>query len=76
MVSGELEQSDHVGGWKGFLQTEDEEMVGVLRARTRTGRPCGDEGFVDRLERLVGRRLRPAIPGRPRKNTGDTEKCG
>ena len=76
LVSGDLEQSDHVDHWKAFLRTEDEEEVRVLRARTRTGRPCGDEGFVSRLERLVGRRLLPAKGGRPRKNKAAREKHG
>jgi len=43
-----------VGDWKAFLRTEDEEEVRVLRARTRTGRPCGDEQFVTRLECRLG----------------------
>lgn len=77
LVSGDLERSDHVGDWQAFLQAQEEELVDELRVRTRTGRPCGDEAFVVRLERLVGRSLRPAKAGRPRKNKGGgREKCG
>jgi len=32
---------------------------------TRTGRPCGEEDFVIRLEALLGRRFAPLAPGRP-----------
>jgi len=41
-----------------------------IRSRTRTGRPCGSEGFLERLESQLGRRLRRGKPGPkgPRKN--------
>jgi len=32
-----------------------------------TGRPAGDESFVQRLEKLLARRLLPGEPGRPRR---------
>jgi hypothetical protein len=30
----------------------------------------GSEGFIDQLEKQMGRKLRPNPPGRPRKETG------
>ena len=41
-----------------------------LRRCTQTGRPAGGDGFVARLEGLVGRMLRPQKVGRPNKPTG------
>ena len=38
-----------------------------IRSHAHTGRPTGDETFVDRLESLLGRVLRPKKAGRPRK---------
>ena len=45
----------------------DEATLESLREKTSTGRPLGDEEFLDRIERLLGRRVRPGKPGRPRK---------
>ena len=46
---------------------EDEDGLGLLRVRTRTGRPLGSDGFLSKVELAVGRRLRPLPVGRPRK---------
>ena len=54
--------------WKAALrQWQDEEMVLSLRLGTSRGRPLGSDGFASKLEKLVGRRLRPLPVGRPRK---------
>ena len=45
----------------GGLETE------LLGRHTRSGRPLGDDLFVDKLERKLARRLRPNKRGRPRK---------
>ena len=39
-----------------------------LRASTHTGRPLGSDSFLSKLERLLGRRVRPLPGGRPRKD--------
>jgi putative transposase len=38
-----------------------------IRLRTHTGRPLGSDRFVSKLETLLGRRVRPLPPGRPKK---------
>ena len=48
-----------------ILQTEVAE-INVLRKKTHTDRPCGNEAFIERLDAITGRRLRPRKPG-PRK---------
>ena len=56
-----------VSDWRVFLETEPSSVDSkVLRAKTRTGRPAGDEDFVRRAERVTGRDLHPKPPGRPR----------
>ena len=73
LLSGNLEWSDQITDWSAWLaEEEDPATLARLRLLTRTGRPAGDETFVDRLESLLGRILRPRSPGRPRKET----KCG
>ena len=57
-----------IGNWQAFLRSaQPEEQLQELRRHTRTGRPLGDEAFLDRLEGLVGRLLRPQKGGRPKK---------
>jgi putative transposase len=51
--------------WREILRTEAAE-INILRKKTRTGRPCGSEAFIDHLEAITGRNLRPRKPG-PRK---------
>ena len=40
----------------------DEEQAERIRRATQTGRPLGDDEFVDDLERSLGRRFRPRKP--------------
>ena len=50
--------------WKSFLTDEDDEQDKKLfRKHTRIGRPLGQEGFVENLEKVTGRILRPQKPG-------------
>ena len=54
--------------WRGLLNSATpEEELRDLREHGRTGCPLGSATFVERLERVVGRRLRPGKPGRPSK---------
>lgn len=61
----------HVGDptldWCDLLDREPPEIE-RLRARARTGRPCGCDTFIEQAERLAQRRLRPRPAGRPRKH--------
>jgi len=60
-----------VGDWKAFLRSAiAEEELRDLREHGRTGRPLGSSAFLDRLEGMVGRVLKPQKPGpkpKPRK---------
>ena len=52
--------------WAAFLRSAlaDDELR-ELRGHSRTGRPLGGTSFLDRLEGMVGRILRPQKGGRP-----------
>ena len=50
-----------------LMQPQDEQVVWKLRRWTSRGRPLGSDGFVSKLERALGRRLRALPRGRPRK---------
>ena len=55
--------------WRGLLSSAiPDERLCDLREHGRTGYPLGSATFVERLERTVGRRLRPGTPGRPSKS--------
>jgi putative transposase len=57
-----------VDDWASFLSTEPgEDEEELLRRHERTGRPLGSKRFVAKLEKLLGRTLRPRKGGRPRK---------
>jgi REP-associated tyrosine transposase len=50
--------------WAGWLTEDNEEDINArIRKRTFTGRPCGDDDFVQHAERLLRRRLGPKKPG-------------
>lgn len=59
-----------IGGqdWrKSLARLEDPRSVERLQLCTTRGRPLGSDSFVSKLERALGRRLRPLAHGRPRK---------
>jgi putative transposase len=58
-------------GYAEFLCGDDEELDAGIRSATRTGRPFGSAQFIDTMEFSLNQRLRPGVPGRPRK----TGKC-
>ena len=45
----------------------DEAQMARIRLSTHTGRPFGTDTFVSKLEKMLGRRVRPLPAGRPRK---------
>ena len=61
-----------VGEWTNYLrQPTSDTLPADLHRHMRTGRPLGDEAFIDKLELQLKRPLRPKKPGpKPRLNTG------
>jgi hypothetical protein len=56
-----------ISDWKAFLQGEEkEEDLKQLRKNQSTGRPLGDESFVERLEWFTGRVLKKNRPAAPK----------
>jgi len=41
--------------------------LGRVRLSTHTGRPLGSNSFLSKLEKVLGRSVRPLPVGRPRK---------
>ncbi len=60
-----------VSDWKGYLaEPDDERVLTTLRRRTATGRPGGDDAFLDELEKRTGRRIRKRRAGRKPEGIG------
>jgi hypothetical protein len=55
-----------------WLEELSERMVEAelakIRLNTHTGRPLGNDSFISKLERFLGRRVRALPIGRPTKN--------
>lgn len=49
--------------WPAFWADDKAHDDEALRRHTRTGRPLGSTGFVERAEQVLGRTLRPRQPG-------------
>ncbi len=64
----------YVRNWKTFLRQglKDREL-GKLRLHSRTGRPLGSDSFINRIESLVKRTIRPLKGGRPKKKKRKTK---
>jgi putative transposase len=59
--------------WKAMLAKADDcEALARMRLNTRVGRPLASDSLLSKLERKLGRRLRPLPVGRPRKEDPDT----
>jgi len=54
-----------VTNWEEFLRRDDGGIERVIAA-TRTGRPAGDEEFLDKVEAVTGRNMRIKMAGRPK----------
>jgi len=59
---------DRVSNWQAYLDSDlDEVTITTLRTHSQTGRPLGDDSFIDKLELYSGKVLRPLKQGRKRK---------
>ena len=68
VVSGNCFLLQEIRNWRTFLRArEDTAMTQQIRKGSMTGRPCGDESFIKKLEKRFGRRLKALPRGRPRK---------
>jgi putative transposase len=56
-----------VSNWRDYLSIADGERLDLLRKHQRSGRPLGNNKFIDKVEQLVGRSVRRRKPG-PKKS--------
>ena len=54
--------------WRAELtRAEESATLAQLRTQTGRGRPLGSDSFLSKVEKVVGRRVRPLPVGRPKK---------
>lgn len=59
---------DRVPDWPAFLAEDGgEATLRAVRRHGRTGRPLGSDRWLEKMEVLTGRALKPGKPGRPKK---------
>jgi len=46
---------------------DKDQDVKLFKKHTRVGRPLGQEGFIEKLEKMTGRILKPQKAGRRKK---------
>jgi putative transposase len=64
------------GTWKDFLSAQiREEEILEMRRHERTGRPLGSGSFVENLETMLGRILKPKRAGRRPKSEQEWVWC-
>jgi putative transposase len=65
LISSDLPLLGEIPDWEAWLtERELQEDLRLIRERTRTGRPCADDGFVRNIELRLGRKLLPQKAGR------------
>ena len=61
--------------WKAALVSQmNKQDISSIRLATSRGRPLATDSFLSKLEKTVGRRLRPLPVGRPKKNNNTEQK--
>lgn len=61
--------TEEIKDWSAFLSDEDNEHdIKLFEKHTSVGRPLGKEGFVEKLEKLMCRILKPQKPRRKTRN--------
>lgn len=64
LLKPDWQKPQWIGNWSEWLtDSSDTEMEQRVRARTHTGRPCGNDMFVRSIERVLGRHLAPMKSG-------------
>lgn len=58
-----------VGNWKAYLSSMADSSTELFERHGRTGRPLGDEPFIDKICRYTGRDLKPKKRGPKTKRT-------
>lgn len=69
VLADEFPPAGVIDNWADWLHEDpaEDNATENIRRQTRTGRPCGTTKFLEQVEALLGRAVRPKKRGRPRK---------
>ena len=68
ILSDDCYVEKETGDWLKYLSEKDDlQQIEDIRKNSLTGRPCGDDTFIQTMEGLLGRKLKAMAMGRPRK---------
>lgn len=68
LLDGDCHLEAEIKNWLLFLkEKDDDQVIEDIRKNSLTGRPCGDDTFIQTIEGLLGRKLKAMVRGRPRK---------
>ncbi len=68
VLAGDCYLVESIDDWSTYLrEKEDAVLIGDIRNSTKTGRPCGDDSFIEKIEKRLGRKLAAFSRGRPQK---------
>jgi putative transposase len=69
ILADECYLTKEIEDWAAYLMNnDDDELINNIRKNMKTGRPCGDDGFIEKIESFLDRRLKALPRGRPPKN--------
>jgi putative transposase len=63
------EPIDNIENYKEFLQ--ENAQIKFIKEKTRTGKPCGDDNFYDKIKLLTGVDYKNKKAGRPKKDENE-----
>ena len=68
LLSGTCPLEREIKDWEVYLEEKDDnKVIDAIRKSSLTGRPCGDDGFMRKIEGILKRELRAKKWGRPSK---------
>lgn len=68
ILSKDLPLLEMIGDWREYLREEEEKSaLATLRSCTMSGQPAGDQGFIGKLEEILGKSFAKRPKGRPKK---------
>lgn len=68
LLSRDCHLEGDIKDWQAYLkERDDNRLIDSIRKNSLTGRPCGEDAFIQKIEKILGRNLKAQKRGRPGK---------
>jgi len=68
LLSRDCHLEGDIKDWRAYLkERDDNRLIEGIRKNSLTGRPCGEDAFIQKIEKMLGRNLKAQKRGRPGK---------